>query len=159
MIRDLTLADALAVCSDMRPEDERCVRAIMGAEPGDWYAVDRFQTTGPAWTLLQNGQPWAIGGLTTRGWSGLLWMVARPGLTSESWRKVLRLARTILRVACDPASPQYVHRVEAHVLGGWGGAAAFAGRIGGLQFEGTRRAAGARGEDVHIWAWTGPVKE
>lgn len=159
MIRDLTLADALTVCSDMRQEDASCVRAVMGEEPGEWYAVDRFQTRGPAWALLQDGQPWAIGGMTTRGWSGLLWMVARPGLTGQSWRKVLRLARTMLSVASDPVSPQYLHRIEAHVLGGWGGAERFAGRLGRLRFEGTRRAAGSRGEDVHIWAWTGPVKE
>lgn len=158
MMRDLTMADALIVCSDMRPEDAACVRAIMGEEPGDWYAVDRFQTPGPAWALVQDGQPWAIGGLTTRRWCGLLWMVARPGLSGQSWRKVLRLARNILAVATDPASPQYLHRVEAHVLGGWVGAERFADRIGGLMFEGTRRAAGSRGEDVHVWAWTGPAK-
>lgn len=158
MMRDLTLADALAVCSDMRPEDAACVRAVIGQEPGDWYAIDRFNTAGPAWALLQDGQPWAIGGMTTRGWSGLLWLVARPGLTMQSWRKVLRATRTILSVACNPSSQQYLHRVEAHVLGGWTGAAAFAERIGLLQFEGTMRCAGSRGEDVHVWAWTGPVK-
>ena len=29
------------------------VRAMTGEEPGEWFAVDRWKTTGPAWTALQ----------------------------------------------------------------------------------------------------------
>jgi hypothetical protein len=158
-LRDLTLADALAVCGDMRPEDAACVRAMTGQEPGEWYAVDRWRTSGPGWGLEQNGQPWAIGGLSMPlPWLGLLWMVARPGLTGESWRKVLRATRKVLAVASDSKGPQYVHRIEVHVLSGWVGAERFAKRLGLLSLESVRRGCGANGEDVQVWAWVGPAK-
>lgn len=158
MLRELTLADALAVCSDMRPEDAQCVRAFSGREPGDWFAADRWQAYGPAWTLLQDGQPWAIGGLALRTqWSGLLWMVARPGLSGQSWRKALRATRTVIANAMDPDNPQRRHRIEAQVLQGWRGASEFASRLG-LTLEGVMRQAGAQGESFEVWATTGPVK-
>jgi len=151
-LRDLTLADALAVCADMRPEDRACVRAASGEEPGEWFAVDRWRTAGPGWTLLQDKRPWAIGGLcTTAPWLGVLWMVARPGLTPQSWRKTLRATRTVLESALDPDGPHKVHRVEAHVLHGWDGASRFAQHLG-LQLESIRRHAGARGESIEVWA-------
>lgn len=157
MIRDLTLADALVVCADMRLEDAACIRAVTGQEPGEWFAVDRWRTEGPAWTLLQDGQPWVIGGLScANGWSGVLWLVARPGLSGESWRKLIRIARKVLSVTSTPGD-QYRHRIEAHVLAGWSGAERFAQGLG-LQFEGTRRAAGRRGEDVQTWVRIGPVR-
>jgi len=150
-LRDLTLADALTVCQDMRPEDAACVRAVAGADPGDWFAVDRWRAEGAAWTLLQDGQPWAIGGLSTgQRWVGALWMVARPGLTAQSWRKTLRATRT---VAAEALRAGQVHRIEAHVLHGWTGASAFAQRLG-LTLEGIRRQAGAQGESIEVWAKT-----
>ena len=156
-LRDLTLADALEVCADMRPEDAACVRAVSGSEPGEWFAVDRWRTDGPAWTLLQGGQPWAIGGLSWQSrWCGVLWMVARPGLSGQSWRKLIRTARTVIAVSSTPGE-QYRHRIEAHVLAGWGGAERFAAGLG-LELEGTRRAAGCRGEDVQTWVRIGPVR-
>lgn len=158
MLRELTLADALAVCSDMRPEDAQCVRAFAGREPGDWFAADRWQAYGPAWTLLQDGQPWAIGGLTLRTpWTGLLWMVARPGLSQQSWRKALRATRTVVGNAMRLDNPQHRHRIEAQVLQGWRGASEFASRLG-LTLEGVMRQAGAQGESFEVWAATGPVK-
>lgn len=154
MLRDLTLADALAVCADMRPEDAACVRAVSGLEPGEWFAVDRWRTGGPGWTLLQGGEPWAIGGLSTpTAWVGVLWMVARPGMTAASWGKALRAARIVAK----GAELIGLHRVEAHVLHGWAGASGFAQRIG-LQFEGIRRCAGAGGESIEMWAATGQTK-
>lgn len=158
MLRELTLADALTVCADMRPEDVQCVLAFSGREPGEWFAADRWQTYGPAWTLLQDGEPWAIGGVSLRtAWSGVLWMVARPGLTGQSWRKALRATRTVIASAMRPGNPQYRHRIEAQVLQGWAGASEFARRLG-LTFEGVARQMGAQGESFEIWAVTGPVK-
>jgi hypothetical protein len=85
-------------------------------------------------------------------------MVARPGLTGESWRKVLRATRKVLAVASDSKGPQYVHRIEVHVLSGWVGAERFAKRLGLLSLESVRRGCGANGEDVQVWAWVGPAK-
>ncbi len=83
----MTLADALAVTADMRPEDAACIRAVTGDEPGEWFAVNRWRTDGPAFVLEQGGQPWAVGGLAlTQRWLGVLWMVARPGLTPSRSR-------------------------------------------------------------------------
>lgn len=147
-LRDLTLADALAVVADMRPMDAACVRAVAGREPGEWFAVERWRTHGAAWTLLQDGQPWAIGGLSLpQPWMGTLWLVARPGLSAASWRKAMRATRTVL--ASAPRAG--VHRVEAYVLHGWSGASRFARGLG-LECEGLRVAAGARGESIEVWA-------
>lgn len=157
-LRDLALADALAVVADMRPEDAQCVRAVAGREPGEWFAVDRWQTTGPAWCLEQGGQPWAIGGLSfPTDWTGVLWMVARPGLSVHSWGKALQATRTVIGNALALDNPLRRHRVEAHVLHGWAGAARFAAGLG-MQCEGIRRQAGAGGESIELWAVCGPVK-
>lgn len=158
MLRELSLADALAVCADMRPEDAQCVRAVAGRDPGEWFAAERWQAYGPAWVLEQNGQPWAIGGLALRNaWAGTLWLVVRPGLSGQSWRKAIRHARTLVASALAPDNPQRRHRIEAHVLHGWGGASDFAARLG-LRLEGVMHQAGAQGESIEVWAITGPVK-
>lgn len=151
MMRDMTLMDAMTVCADMRPQDAECVRAMTGMEPGEWFAVDRWQSDGPAWTVDQNGQPWAIGGLNfTSRWAGALWMVARPGLSLHSWRKVTRVVRTVLQIT-EPAHQLHRHRVEALVLANWPEAQHFASHLG-LEYEGTRRAIGSGKQDVQTWA-------
>ena len=159
MLRDLTLADALQVVAGMRPEDAACVRAVCGCEPGEWFAVERWQSSGPAWVLDQHGQAVAIGGLNfTNDWTGVLWMVARPGMSPASWRKALRATRTVIGNALALDNSLRRHRVEAHVLHGWSGASNFAGRLG-LQLEGIKRAAGAGGESIEVWAVTARPKE
>lgn len=158
MIRALSLADALLVCSDMRPADAACVRAMTGLEPGDWFAAERWGSSGPAWTLEQDGQPWAIGGVNMpQKWHAVMWLIARPGMTPQSWRKLIRETRKVLACLGDPEHQAYVHRVEALVLEGWPEAQRFAEALG-FGFEGVRRALGARGENVQTWARVGPVR-
>ena len=158
MIEPLSLPGALIVCADLRPLDAACVRAVCGREPGEWFAVDRWSTHGVALELLQDGSPWAIGGLSMpNAWSAVLWMVARPGMTGQSWRKLIRQVRTLVAHACNPAHPEYRHRVEAHVLDGWAEAAEFVRRLG-FELEHTRRQAGRGGESVQVWVRLGPVK-
>jgi len=150
-MREMSLQDAITVCADMRPEDRACVVALCGSEPGEWFAVDRWATDGPAWTIEQDGQPWAIGGLTfINAWTGVLWLVCRPGMWMQTWRKVIRAARMVLAVL-DPAHPMHRHRVEALVLESWRGAQALADRLG-LVLEGTRRAMGSNRESVQMRA-------
>lgn len=159
MIEPLTLAGALVVTHDMRPQDAACVRAIAGSEPGDWFALERFQTHGVALELVQDGQPMAMAGLSMPNtWTGVLWMVARPGLRLQSWRKLVRTARKVLARAGDPANPEYRHRIEAHVLAQWPEAQRFVQALG-FELEHVRRAAGSRGEDLQVWVRVGPAKE
>lgn len=155
MFRTLTLADALEVCGSMREQDWRCVRAICGDLSGESFAANRWQTDGPAWTFLQDEQPTAIGGLSfSTAWSAVFWMVSKPSITHQSWRKLLRHARTVLANVCDPAHPHYRHRVEVHTLADWPQADAFAARLG-MQLEGRRFAVGSGGEDVNVWVKIG----
>lgn len=101
----------------------------------------------------------AIGGLNfTNGWTGVLWMVARPGMSPPSWRKALRATRTVIGNALAPENSMRRHRVEAYVLHGWIGASAFAQRLG-LRLEGVKHAAGAGGESIEVWATTAWPKE
>jgi len=159
MFRTLSLADALAVCSDMRARDWQCVRAICGDLSAEDFAANRWQTDGPAWTFLQDGKPAAIGGLSfSTGWSAVFWVVATPSHTRQSWRNLLRHARTVLANVCNPDHPHYRHRVEVHTLVGWKEADAFAERLG-LRLEGRRFAVGCGGEDVNVWVRIGAPKE
>lgn len=158
MIQTITLAGALIVVSDMRPADAECLRAVTGEGPGEWFAVDRFQAYGVGLEFLQDGQPWAITGLSLpNAWTGVLWLVARPGLRRESWRKLIRHARIVLRNAQDLGNAEYRHRIEAHVIEGWREASAFVERLGFVH-EHTKVSAGSRGENVQVWTRLGPVK-
>lgn len=157
--RTLTLSDALTVITDMRETDRACLGAMLGEVSDEVFAADRFQSTGPAWTLLDDdGAPMAVTGLNMpNAWSATAWLVARRGLKAQSWRKLVRLARTVLANAADAGHEQYRHRIEAHVLASWSGARILAQRLG-FHYEGIRRGAGRRGEDIEVWAIVGPAK-
>jgi hypothetical protein len=159
MLRELRLEDALHVTRSMRDIDRVCIQALTGGITDESFAMDRFNSDGPAWTVLgSDGRPVACTGLTFQtAWTGVVWLLATPGIGVHSWANVMRLARRVLRNATDPANSHYRHRVEAHTLAGWAGAADLAKRLGFVH-EGTRRAAGAGGEDMHVWAMYGPAK-
>ncbi len=158
MIERLSLAGALIVCNDLRPLDAACIRAVCGREPGEWFAVDRWETHGVGFEVTQDGMPWAIFGLSLpTNWTALLWMVARPGMQQQTWRKGIRAARGLLDQVADPANAEYRHRIEAHVLDGWAEAAEFIKRLG-FRHEHTRERMGKNGENVQVWVRLGPVK-
>lgn len=151
MLRTLTLADALAVVGRMREWDRRCVRAALGDVPDEVFAVNRWQADGPAWSLWTTQGPQAICGMQLpNAWTGVFWLIAADGMAGDSWRKLIRLGRTVLANASDRANAEFRHRIEAHVLSQWVEAAEFA-RCIGFQLEGTRRAAGSGGEDIETW--------
>lgn len=152
MTRELTLQDAIHVVRNMRANDRRCVEALLGEITDEEFAINRFQAYGPAWTILQAGEPVAIGGVTfVHDWVGVLWMLTTDRIDGQSWRKLIRLGRNIITKAMDPANQYQKRRIEAHVLKGWDAAERFACHMG-LQYEGTRRRAGYRGEDFETWA-------
>lgn len=157
-LRTMTLADAMVVTAGMRDWDRRAVRALMGEISDEAFAVSRWQQDGPAWALYQNGTPVAVGGLAfMSAWSAVFWLLCTPQMTGQSWRKLLRQTRTVIVNVTSPAHEHYRHRVEAHTLGGWGGADALVERLG-FRLEGCRRKAGSGGEDFHVWAIAGQVK-
>lgn len=159
MIEPMTLPGALIVARDMRPQDAACIKAITGQDPGEWFAVERWQTHGVQLQAVQDGQPWAITGLSLpNSWTAVLWMVARPGLRMETWRKLIRQARIVLATAGNPAHPEYRHRIEAHVLDGWAEASRFVRHLG-FRHEHTRERAGSGGENIQVWTRLGLVKE
>lgn len=152
--RTLTLDDALFVVRRMREADRHCVRALLGDVSDEIFALSRWQTEGPAWTLIQDGVPTAIYGLSF-GTPGVAtaWLVASDAMAGRSWRKVLSHSRIIAGNAFS--EPSRLHRIQASVLGGWPEAARFAERLG-FQHEGTRRRAGSGGEDIQEF---GLIKE
>lgn len=152
MIRTLTLEDALYVARRMRAEDRRCITQLVGDLTDEAFAISRFQTDGPAWAVMQDGEPVLIGGLQfATPWIAIAWLAATPATSLQTWGKVLRFGRTVLRNATDPGNPYFKRRVEAHVMSDWAGAVRLARRVG-FSTEGTRRAAGRDGEDVHMMA-------
>lgn len=147
-IHKLTLADALIVVGNMREQDRYAAKAVMGNVGDEVFAMSRYQTEGPAWSMSCGLGPIAIFGLSMHTkWSAVAWMIATPQMTGESWRKLMRHCRTVLGNV--DASP--LHRIEAHVMADWPEAIEFAQRLGG-RYEGTRRKAGRDGQDVQIWA-------
>ena len=149
----LTLEDALMVCASMRERDRRCVRAALGEVSYDVFAVNRWQTDGPAWSLHQDGAPVAIFGLSFQNdWVATAWLVATPQCSLNSWGKLLRFAKTVRNQAMGPG-PFHKGRIEAQVLVGWSDASRFAGCLG-FVLEGIKRRAGSGGEDFEIWAVT-----
>jgi hypothetical protein len=152
------MAGALIVCSDLRPLDAACIRAVTGREPGEWFAVDRWQTNGVAFEALQDGSPWAIFGISLpNAWTALLWLVARPKARPQTWKKGIREVRRLLGLVADPSHPEYRHRIEAHVLEGWEEAGEFVRRLG-FRHEHTREKVGKNGESVQVWVRLGPVR-
>jgi hypothetical protein len=155
----MTMADVLHVVQRMREQDRRCVHAMLGDIEDEAFAVNRWQTTGPAWAVCDEaGVPAVVGGLTLHNdWFAVAWLLAAPGLSPQTWRKVIRLGRTVLMNAANSRHAQYRHRIEAHVLAGWAEAERFAPRFG-FRLEGVRRGAGSGGEDFQTWAIVGPVR-
>jgi hypothetical protein len=145
--RDLSLAAALSVAHRMRQADIECLEAMLGACDPEAFAVNRYQTTGPAWAMYEGEMPVAILGLSVvNEWTLNAWLVATPGFSAHSGKKLLRFARTVRGNAL-----QQVRRIECAVISTWGAAERFA-RALGFELEGVKRAAGKGGEDVLIFA-------
>lgn len=159
VLRDLTIDDALHVVRAMRPQDRAGIVAMLGEIDDEVFAVNRWSTEGPAWTLARaDGEPLAIFGLQLpNAWTAVAWLVATSAMGPASWRKLVRHSRTVAANLMNPAHAAHRHRVEAHVMADWTEAQQFAQRLG-FEMEGTRRAAGRQGEDVQIWAMVWPGK-
>lgn len=155
----MTLEDVLYVARRMRALDRACITALLGQCDEEAFAIGRYNQDGPAWTVCDEaGEPLLVGGLAFHSaWCCVGWLIATDRMTGQAWRKLVRLARTVLASAADRANEQYKHRIEMHSLCGWRGAEALAERLG-FKREGVRRAAGAAGEDVLTWAICGPVR-
>lgn len=152
-MKRLTLEDALYVCANMRERDQQCIQALLGEVSYDIFAVNRWQTGGPAWCLEQDGIPTVIFGLSFHNdWLAVAWMVATPGCSRQSFKKLMRFARTVRANVMAPG-PHQKRRIEAHVLSGWDEASRFAEHLGFVH-EGIRRKAGKDGQDLEMWAVT-----
>jgi len=155
-MRELTLSDALAVVRDMRLEDRACVAAMNPGLTDEQFAVNRWQTHGPAWVIDDDhGAPVAIGGVSFQtDWLGVFWFVATPRMRPKHWKNTIRNLDTVLARAQEKGNPYFKRRLEAYTLGGWEEAARFAASR--FEFEGTKRGAGANGEDILMWARVAP---
>lgn len=149
-LRTLTLADALAVTTNMRQADRDCLRAVSVVEDPQTWAVTHWQTEGPAWTMVDGGVPVAIGGIKLPlPWVGVIWFVGTDRLRPASWKKLARHAHIVL-----PNAVRHLRRVEAHVLSTWPEAKQFAERMG-LELEGIRYGAGRDGQDILTYVYQG----
>lgn len=147
--QDLTLADALLVAGGMRAEDRECLNAVLGVCDAEAFAVNRWQTDGAAWTLYDAGRPIAMLGLSqVNPWTLNAWLIGTPGMTPQSWKKLLRFSRTVRGNAL-----QTTRRIECMVLSTWPRAARFAESLG-FELEGVKRGAGKDGQDILLYAIT-----
>lgn len=147
MIHDLTLEAALHVCRNMRELDRAGVRALLGDIPDDVFAVNRWQTDGPAWFLEQGGEPVAIFGIQlAHKTAGCAWLVCTERMSS--FKKLLRHCRTVRDNAFTRGG---MRRIEALTLVGWPQAADYAAKCG-MEYEGLRRCVGVNGETFQSFA-------
>lgn len=150
MFRQLTLADALVVASGMRQDDRACLEAVTGDCDAEAFAVNRWQTDGAAWAMYEGGRPVIMFGLSrVNPWTLNAWLIGTPGLSHQSWKKLLRFCRTVRGNAL-----QTTRRIECMVLSTWPVAARFAESLG-LELEGVKRGAGREGQDILLYAITG----
>lgn len=143
----LTLADALLVANSMRAEDRHCLEVVTGACNSEFLAINRFQTVGAAWALYEGGRPVAMLGLSeVTPWCLNAWMLGTPAMSRQSWKKLLRFARTVRGNAL-----RTTRRIECMVLSTWPRAVRFAYTLG-FELEGAKRGAGKNGEDILLFA-------
>jgi hypothetical protein len=143
----LTLDACLHVCRNMRDEDRRGIEAAMGKTSAETFAVNRYQSEGPAWFIEQDGAPVCIFGIQLQhDKAGIAWMVCANNM--RSFKKLIRFSRTVADNAFKHAG---MRRIEACTLVGWEQAKEFAKRLG-MDHEGTRRQVGTGGESFHIFA-------
>lgn len=154
----LTLPGALVVARTMRPLDVDVLSALLAPDFNrDAFAVNRWQTDGAAWQLVDDAGPLVIAGLEFKSaWTGCFWMAAHARFdaappTGEAWRAVIRNTRAVVANALNPDGKYARQRVEAHVLSTWLAARRLVRSLGFVH-EGTCRKAGSGGEDIEIWA-------
>lgn len=146
----MTLTDALSVTSRMRQLDSECLFSVSDGVSPEQFAVNLWQTEGAAWTVVDDGDPVAIGGVKLPvPWCGLVWFVCTDGMRPVTWKKLIRHGRIVLSNAS-----KRLRRVECHVLGSWAEAVLFAERIG-FELEGVRRKAGRDGQDILTMVYRG----
>ena len=133
----------------MRREDRECLEAVTGVCDPDLFALNRWQTEGAAWALV-DGEPVAIGGLSQAvPGIGRLWLITTDAMTPQSWKKLIRHTRTVLANAST-----VIPRIEAEVLGTWSAAERFIRRLD-FELEGVRRRAGRDGRDILVFVYRG----
>lgn len=155
MIRDLTLADTLYVCQNMREMDRACIEAAIGEFEVEDFAATRWKAYGPAWTLTDGHAPVAIFGISfSTEWIGTAWLICTNEMTPGLWRKLMRFCIRVRGNALDPNNEHRLGRIEAYVLGAWKEADSFARRLG-FELEGVRRRAGRNGEDFRVFSIVG----
>lgn len=147
-LRELTLADALAVTTRMRQVDAQCLHAVADGIDAQQFAANLHHATGAAWTVMDGDEPVAIGGMKLPvPWVGVAWFVCTDRMRPASWKKLIRQGRIVL----SNASKQ-LRRVECHVLGTWAEAILFAEKCG-FELESVRRGAGRDGQDVLTYVY------
>jgi hypothetical protein len=142
-LRDLTLADAVAVTTRMRQVDAECLHAVADGVGPEQFAINLHQAHGAGWTVLDDGEPVAIGGVKLPvPWAGVVWFVCTDRMRPVTWKKLIRHGRIVLSNASER-----LRRVECHVLASWPEAVLFAKRMG-FEVEGVRANAGRDGQDL-----------
>lgn len=148
-IETLTLSGALYVANHMRLDDRECLEAVIGTANPEAFALNRWQSDGAAWEMV-DFEPVAIGGLSQSvPWVGRLWLIATDLMTPESWKKLIRHLRTVLANASKT-----IRRIEADVLSTWPEAQKFIKRMG-FELEGARYQAGKDGQDILTFVYRG----
>lgn len=148
-LRTLTLADALHVASRLRQADFDCLQSATSLVTAESFALNRWQTDGAAWTLV-DGEPVAIGGLAMAvPWIGVAWMASTDAMTPASWKKLVRHSRTVFANAAKT-----IPRIEAYVIDSWPEAMKYA-QCCGFVLEGVRHRAGREGQDILTFVYQG----
>jgi hypothetical protein len=142
----LSLAASVHIVQNMREQDRECLSLLTDGLTNESFAVNRWQTPGAAWHLMQDGEPVCMGGIAQQvPWVGVAWMVTSERITPDSWKKLIRFSRKVFTNAHKD-----IQRIEAYVLGGWTQAERYAKSLG-FTLESIKEGAARDGQAVKVY--------
>jgi hypothetical protein len=148
VIREMTLADAIYVIRRMRASDRAAMRALNPHSTDEQYAIDRFGTDFHYTLCNSKGEPVVIGGArVSAAKCAFLWIIATDELPSVR-KSLVRFSQRFLN---ELNAQKLAHRFEGMALESEPVCAKFM-KFFGFDFEGTRRKAGANGENIVVFA-------
>lgn len=148
------ISDYRLICADLPADEVRQYKALNGGEyDADELAAVMYLMPGPKWTVAADGDiPIAAGGYTQE-LSGVWrsWMLARPICWEKYAEEVTNICVGVMEMMFADFK---AHRLETVCLADRAKARRWYEKGLGLQYEGTRSAAGINKEDIAVYAKT-----
>ena len=154
-VREMTLADCVYVCTNMREDDFNETSSLTYAKTREAMAVTIMNQGGESYTILnRKDKPVLIGGTYyTHPNLGTIWLFATDEITNRDWWVTTYFMKNLIEIMFNNET---AHRVQAYSIGWRKVAHKWLQKSLGLVKEGHLRGFAANGYDVLIF---GKIKE